>query len=118
MAANVRGQQISASATKTALPGGRSIAVVVACVLAVLVVLGILMNEPVGPGTQVQGTLEGNCIPRGKQSNIFDCTAKLTDGSYQTFRELRPLRGGTTVRFMRRDRKYVGRHYQLTNVAP
>ena len=109
---------MSASATKTVLPGGHSIAVVLACVLAILIVLGILMNEPVGPGIQVQGTLEDNCIPTGKQSNIFDCTARLTDGSYQTFRELRPLRGGTTVKFIRRDRKYVGRHYQLTNVAP
>jgi len=109
---------MSVSATRTARFGARLVVVIAACVLAALVALGIFINEPVGPATSVQGTLEGNCIPRGKQSNIFDCTAKLSDGSYQTFRELRPLRGGTTVRFSRRDRKYVGRDYQLANVAP
>jgi len=60
--------------------------------------------------------LEGNCVPRGKQSNWFDCTAKLNDGSIQVFRGFRPLTDGTKVVFMRHDRRYVGKQYQL--VAP
>jgi hypothetical protein len=109
---------MSATANKTALLGKPSIAVVSASAVVALVVVGMLINEPVGPAIEVHGTLEGNCVPRGRQSNIFECTAKLTDGSYQIFRELQPLRGGITVTFMRRDRKYMGRQYRLVNVAP
>jgi hypothetical protein len=80
--------------------------------------LGVYFNAPIGPSTQVGGNLEGNCVPRGKQSNLFDCTAKLVDGSYQTFRNTRPFTGGTAVTFERRERRYFGRHYQLAHVAP
>jgi hypothetical protein len=88
--------------------------------VSALVILGvaIYVNGPVGPSTEVRGELEGNCVPRGKQSNLFDCTAKLADGSYQTFRHSRQLIGGTSLTFARRDRRYVGRLYELADVAP
>lgn len=88
--------------------------------VSALVILGVAVyvNGPVGPSTEVRGELEGNCIPQGKQSNAFDCTAKLADGSYQTFRHIRQLTAGTSVTFARRERRYVGRLYQLAHVAP
>lgn len=88
--------------------------------VSALVLLGvaIYVNGPVGPSTEVRGNLERNCVPRGKQSNMFDCTARLADGSYQTFQHLRQLTSGTSVTFARRDRRYVGRLYRLAHVAP
>jgi hypothetical protein len=85
---------------------------------AAIVGLGVYFNAPIGPSTKVGGNLEGNCVPRGKQSNMFDCTAKLVDGSYQVFRHTHPFTGGTAVSFERRERRYFGRHYQLSHVAP
>jgi hypothetical protein len=109
---------MSARADTTTAVSKRSIVLGAVAAAVVLLAVGILLNEPVGAATRVNGNLEANCVPRGKQSNVFDCTAKLADGSYQTFRQLRPLTGGTPVAFLRRDRKYVGRHYELANVAP
>jgi hypothetical protein len=108
---------MSAAANKKAAFSRSSIVIAILAVVALAAAIGVFLNEPVGPATRIRGALETNCVPRGKQSNLFDCTAKLTDGSYQTFRELRPLRGGTSVTFLRRDRKYVGRYYELADVA-
>lgn len=108
---------MSANASKKSLRK-RSIATVVSFACAGLALLGVLLNEPIGQATQVRGTIESLCVPRGRQSNVFACTARLTDGSYLTFQNLRPLSRGTGVIFMRRDRRYVGRHYELVNVDP
>lgn len=88
--------------------------------VSALVILGIAVyvNGPVGPSTEVRGKLEGSCAPRGKQRHLFDCTAILADGSHQTFRHSRLLTGGTSVTFARRDRRYVGRLYELERVVP
>ena len=88
------------------------------CAMVALYVAAILIDGPVGPAVTVQGTLSDNCVPRGKQSNIFQCTAKLSDGSVQAFEMLRPLRAGASVTFIRRERRYFGHHYQLERVAP
>jgi len=90
----------------------------VVAAFAVAVVLVILANEPVGGGTQVPGTIESNCVPRGRQSNWFHCDAKLSDGTRLLFRDFRQFRGGTAVTFMCRDRKYFGRDCQFARVAP
>jgi hypothetical protein len=86
--------------------------------VAVAVVLVILLNEPVGSGTQVLGTVEGNCVPRGRQSNFFDCGVKLSDGTRLLFRELHQFQSGTRVTFICRNRKYFGRDCQFSRVAP
>ena len=108
---------MSAGANLSVAPSKRSIVLATVAAIAAALIVALFLNEPIGAGTRVQGNLEANCVPRGKQSNVFHCTAKLADGSIQTFRQLRPLRGGTPVTFLRRDRKYVGRHYELVNVA-
>lgn len=77
-----------------------------------------LIDGPEGPGTAVRGTLSDNCVPRARQSNFWQCTAHLNDGSTQTFIMMRPLRAGTSVTFTRRERKYFGNDYQLSHVAP
>jgi hypothetical protein len=107
-----------AGADATAARSRRSIVLGSVVAVAVMLIVGIVLNEPVGGATRVRGNLEANCVPRGKQSNSYDCTAKLADGSRQIFQQLRSLRGGTSVTFLRRDRKYIGRHYELASVAP
>jgi hypothetical protein len=77
-----------------------------------------LIDGPVGPATLVRGALSGNCVPRARQSNFWQCTAHLDDGSIQTFVMTRALNAGTSVVFIRRDRKYFGNDYTLSRVAP
>jgi hypothetical protein len=88
-------------------------------VLAIaLYVAATFIDGPVGPSVTVQGSLSNNCVPRGRQSNFFECTANLRDGSVQTFVFLRPLNAGASVTFIRRERRYFGHHYELAHVAP
>jgi hypothetical protein len=94
------------------------VVVAIACALMLAYIANAWLNVPVGGYERVPGTLSGNCVPRGKQSNNYHCTATLADGSTQTFIAQRSLVGGTRVDFNRRERRYFGNHYELARVAP
>src|SRR5687767_7954450 len=89
------------------------VVVAMACALMLAYVANAWLNSPVGGSERVTGTLSGNCVPRGKQSNSYHCTATLADGSTQTFIAQRSFTGGTRVDFYRRERRYFGNHYEL-----
>ena len=72
----------------------------------------LVINIVVGEPAIVRGSIADGCLPQGKQSNIFLCTAKLSDGSTQLFRVLRPLEVGAPVSFRRYDRRFVGASYE------
>jgi hypothetical protein len=90
----------------------------IVCLLLLAYLANAWFNNPVGRHERITGTLSGNCVPRGKQSNSYHCTATLTDGSTQTFIAQRSLTSGTRVDFHRRERRYFGNHYELAQVAP
>ena len=98
----------------------RWLIVVVAIASAIMLayIANAWLNSPVGGYERVTGTLLGNCVPRGKQSSGFQCTATLVDGSTQTFIAQRSLTGGTRVDYHRRERRFFGNHYELAKVAP
>ena len=88
--------------------------VVVLFAVHILMVVVMIANEAVGSATFVQGVLDENCVHRGAK---FQCTAKLDDGSYQIFQYDQPLQIGTPITFDRRERKYVGRSYELAKTG-
>jgi hypothetical protein len=94
------------------------VVVVIACMLMLAYIANAWLNAPVGGYERVSGALSGNCVPRGKQSNNFHCTATLADGSTQTFIAHRSLVGGTRVEFNRQERRFFGNRYELARVAP
>lgn len=76
----------------------------------------LVINTVVGDPAIVRGSITEGCVPQGKQSNIFLCTAKLSDGSTQLFRVLRPLEVGASVSFRRYDRRFVGVSYEIQSL--
>jgi hypothetical protein len=73
----------------------------------------LVINKVVGEPATVHGNTTQQCIPQGKQGNIHICSAKLSDGSTQQFRSLRPLEVGAPVLFLRYDRRFMGTSYEL-----
>lgn len=73
----------------------------------------LVINTAIGEPTIVRGSLTERCLPQGKQNNIFLCTAKLSDGSTQLFKALRPLEVGASVSFRRYDRRLIGVSYEI-----
>jgi len=76
----------------------------------------VFFNDPVEPVTLVQGVVQ-ECVPQGTENAVFQCTVRLGDGSVQTLEMLRLVRKGAPVMFARRDRRFTGRHYQLSSIA-
>ncbi len=70
------------------------------------------MNGPVGDPTIVKGSITQQCVPFGKQSIFFHCTAQLQDGSFQVFSTLAPVASGAPVLFLRYSRRFWGSHYE------
>jgi hypothetical protein len=100
------------------LPKWPIVLIAVACLFMVAYIANAWLNSPIGGEERISGTLSGNCVPRGKQSNNYLCSARLTDGSTQTFIAHRSHTSGTRVDYYKRDRRFFGSHYQLAKVAP
>jgi hypothetical protein len=100
------------AATKLTIAGG----LLLACALGAFAVGAVFFNDPVEPMTLVQGVMQ-DCVPQGTEKDIYQCTARLGDGSVQTLQMPRPVRKGAPVMFARRDRRFIGNHYQLSSIA-
>jgi len=80
-------------------------------------IVGVLFfNDPVEPTTLVQGVIQ-ECVPQGTENAVFQCTVRVGDGSFQTLEMPRLVRKGAPVMFARRDRRFIGSHYQLSSIA-
>ncbi len=81
-----------------------------------MALVGVLANDylnaPVGPAVEIQGTVNGNCVPRGRESSVFDCSVTLSDGSYDMFRTATQLTTGSKITYSRRNRRFFGRAYE------
>lgn len=80
--------------------------------LVVIAEWAFVINGPVGDPTIVEGSITQRCVPRGKQNNIFHCTAQLRDGSSQLFIALHPVEPGAPVSFLRYNRRFLGVSYE------
>jgi hypothetical protein len=75
----------------------------------------LVINAAVGQPTRVDGSTAQLCVPYGKQSNQFHCTARLDDGSIQLFTALHPVATGAPVSFSRYQRRFVGQAYEISS---
>ena len=84
-------------------------------VFLALVVVGMLLNGPVGNPTVLEGTTTQLCVPQGRSNATFICSVRLQDGSTQVFVSTSPLDMNAPVSFSRSDRRIIGAYYERRN---